>query len=245
MENPRPEKVAVVDEVKDRLDSTSATLLTEYRGLDVAAISELRRALRAAGGEYKIYKNTLVRFAARDLGLELEELLVGPTALAFITERPDGTPGDAVDVAKALRDFARTNPALVVKGGVLGTKPLSAESARALADVEPREVLLAKLAGLLAAPMVQLAGLLEALPRNFAYGLKALIDQQGGAPEAATDEAAAAADTTPDAAEETPSVAAAADEALAEEAPAEEPAAEAANTTDDASGEPEAPTEES
>jgi large subunit ribosomal protein L10 len=245
MENPRPEKVAVVDEVKDRLDSTSATLLTEYRGLDVAAISELRRALRAAGGEYKIYKNTLVRFAARDLGLELEELLVGPTALAFITERPDGTPGDAVDVAKALRDFARTNPALVVKGGVLGTKPLSAESARALADVEPREVLLAKLAGAMAAPMVQFAGLLEALPRNLAYGLKALIDQQGGAPEAATDEAAAAADTTPDAAEETPSVAAAADEALAEEAPAEEPAAEAANTTDDASGEPEAPTEES
>src|SRR5204863_8187876 len=74
MENPRPEKVAVVDEVRERLDSTSATLLTEYRGLDVSAISELRRALRAAGGEYKIYKNTLVRFAARDLGLELEEL---------------------------------------------------------------------------------------------------------------------------------------------------------------------------
>ena len=185
MENPRPEKVAVVDEVRERLDSTSATLLTEYRGLDVAAISELRRALRAAGGEYKIYKNTLVRFAARDLGLELEELLIGPTALAFITEKPDGTPGDAVDVAKALRDFARTNPNLVVKGGVLGTKPLTADEARALAEVEPREVLLAKLAGALAAPMVQFAGLLEALPRNFAYGLKALIDQQGGVPEEA------------------------------------------------------------
>ena len=183
MENPRPEKVAVVDEVRERLDSTSAALLTEYRGLDVTAISELRRALRAAGGEYKIYKNTLVRFAARDLGLELEELLTGPTAIAFITEKPDGTPGDAVDVAKALRDFARTNPSLVVKGGVLGTKPLTADEARALADVEPREVLLAKLAGALAAPMVQLAGLLEALPRNFAYGLKALIDQQGGVPE--------------------------------------------------------------
>ena len=183
MENPRPEKVAVVDEVRERLDSTSATLLTEYRGLDVAAISDLRRALRAAGGEYKIYKNTLVRFAARDLGLELEELLIGPTALAFITEKPDGSPGDAVDVARALRDFARTNPSLVVKGGVLGTKPLTADEARALAEVEPREVLLAKLAGAMAAPMVQFAGLLEALPRNFAYGLKALIDQQGGAPE--------------------------------------------------------------
>jgi large subunit ribosomal protein L10 len=231
MENPRPEKVAVVAEVKDRLDSTSATLLTEYRGLDVAAISELRRALRAAGGEYKIYKNTLVRFAARDLGLELEELLLGPTALAFITEKPDGTPGDAVDVAKALRDFARTNPALVVKGGVLGTKPLTADEARALAEVEPREVLLAKLAGALAAPMVQFAGLLEALPRNLAYGLKALIDQQGGVPETpVADEPAA--DTTPD-------------EAPAEEAPAEEPAAEADTTDDAPAAEAEAPTEES
>ena len=86
-------------------------------------------------------------------------------------------------MAKALRDFARTNPNLVVKGGVLGTKPLTADEARALAEVEPREVLLAKLAGALAAPMVQFAGLLEALPRNFAYGLKALIDQQGGVPE--------------------------------------------------------------
>ena len=103
----------------------------------MAAISELRRALRAAGGEYKIYKNTLVRFAARDLGLELEDLLTGPTAIAFITERPDGTPGDAVDVAKALRDFARTNPSLVVKGGVLGTKPLTADEARALAEWSP------------------------------------------------------------------------------------------------------------
>ena len=184
MENPRPEKVAVVDEVRERLDSTSAALLTEYRGLDVTAISDLRRALRQVGGEYKIYKNTLVRFAARDLGLELEELLTGPTAIAFITEKPDGSPGDAVDVAKALRDFARTNPNLVVKGGVLGTKPLTADEAKALAEVEPREVLLAKLAGALAAPMVQFAGLLEALPRNFAYGLQALIDQQGGVPDA-------------------------------------------------------------
>jgi large subunit ribosomal protein L10 len=235
MENPRPEKVAVVEEVRERLDSTSAALLTEYRGLDVAAISDLRRALREAGGDYKIYKNTLVRFAARDLGLELEELLIGPTAIAFITEKPDGTPGDAVDVAKALRDFARTNPSLVVKGGVLGTKPLTADEAKALADVEPREVLLAKLAGALAAPMVQFAGLLEALPRNFAYGLKALIDQQGGVPETPADEPA---DTTPDAATEAPEADAEAPadtDAPAEEAPAEEPTAEAdTDTTDDA-----------
>lgn len=238
MENPRPEKVAVVEEVRERLDSTSAALLTEYRGLDVAAISDLRRALRQVGGEYKIYKNTLVRFAARDLGLELEELLTGPTAIAFTTEKPDGSPGDAVDVAKALRDFARTNPNLVVKGGVLGTRPLTADEAKALADVEPREVLLAKLAGALAAPMVQLAGLFEALPRSFAYGLQALIDQQGGVPDVPAAEPAAG----PEAAAEAPEAEmAATDDTSAQEAPSEEPTAEA-DTTDDVAQE--APTEE-
>jgi large subunit ribosomal protein L10 len=255
MENPRSEKVAVVEEVRERLDATSAALLTEYRGLDVTALSDLRRALREVGGEYKIYKNTLVRFAARDLGLELEELLTGPTAIAFTTEKPDGTPGDAVDVAKALRDFARTNPNLIVKGGVLGTKPLTADEATALAEVEPREVLLAKLAGAMAAPMVQFAGLLEALPRNFAYGLKALIDQQGGVPE--EDAPVAEAAEEPDAAAEAPEAEATTDttdaavdapaedtDAPAEEAPAEEPAAEAESTTDDATAAADAPTEE-
>jgi large subunit ribosomal protein L10 len=244
MENPRPEKVAVVDDVRERLEATSAALLTEYRGLDVGAISDLRRALRTAGGEYKIYKNTLVRFAARDLGLDLEELLTGPTAITFITEKPDGTPGDAVDVAKALRDFAKGNPNLVVKGGVLGTKSLSADEARALADVEPREVLLAKLAGAMAAPMVQLAGLLQALPRNFAYGLKALIDEQGGVPETPADEPADATDAPADAeapATEAPADAAAT-EAPADDAPSEEPAAEAA--TDDTAAADDAPSEE-
>jgi large subunit ribosomal protein L10 len=184
MENPRPEKVAVVDEVQERFDAASAALLTEYRGLDVAAISELRRSLREAGGDYKVYKNTLVRFAAQKAGLDIEELLTGPTAIAFVGERPDGAPADAVLVAKALRDFARTHPALVVKGGVMDDRALSAEDARALADVEPREVLLARLAGAFAAPMQQFAGLLQALPRNFAYGLSALIEK-GGATDAA------------------------------------------------------------
>jgi large subunit ribosomal protein L10 len=182
MENPRPEKVAVVDEVRERFTSSSAALLTEYRGLDVSALGELRRALREAGGEYKVYKNTLVRFAAREAGLEIEELLTGPTAIAFVVERPDGAPGDAVVVAKALRDFARTYPALVVKGGVMDDRSLSADDAKALADIEPREVLLARLAGGLAAPMQQFAGLLQALPRNFAYGLSALIEKGGAAP---------------------------------------------------------------
>ena len=243
MENPRPEKVAVVDEVRERLDSTSAALLTEYRGLDVAAISDLRRALWLVGGEYKIYKNTLVRFAARDLGLELEDLLTGPTAIAFITEKPDGTPGDAVDVAKALRDFAKTNPNLIVKGGVLGTKLLTADEAQALAEVEPREVLLAKFAGALAAPMVQFAGLLEALPRNFAYGLKALIDQQGGVPE--PDAPVAEAADEPEAAAPAPEADAPADtDAPTDDAPTEEPAVEGETTTDDTAAVEEAPSEE-
>jgi large subunit ribosomal protein L10 len=178
MENPRPEKVAVVTEVRERLDSASAAFLTEYRGLKVKELAGLRRSVREAGGEYKIFKNTLARFAARDAGLlELEALLEGPTAIAFVE-------GDAVSVAKALRDFARTNPALVVKGGVLGTKVLTARDATALADLPSREVLLARFAGAMAAPMVQFAGLLQALPRNFAYGLKALIDQKGGPPVA-------------------------------------------------------------
>ena len=208
MENPRPEKVAVVDEVKDRLGSASAALLTEYRGLSVGQLAQLRRQLREAGGEMKVYKNTLVRFAARDLGLDLEEQLTGPTAIAFVD-------GDPVNVAKALRDFARTNPALVVKGGLLGEKALSAAETTALADVEPREVLLAKLAGAMAAPMVQFAGLLQALPRNFAYGLSALIEQQGGVPEGA-----------PSADEAQPA------DSLSEEAPAEAAPAASTDTTE-------------
>jgi len=182
MENPRPEKVAVVDEVRDRFGKTNAALLTEYRGLDVDALAQLRRALRDAGGEYKVYKNTLVRLAAREAGLDIEDMLTGPTAIAFVGERPDGAPGDAVLVAKALRDFARGNPSLVVKGGVMDDRPLTAEDARALADVEPREVLLARFAGALAAPMQQFAGLLQALPRNFAYGLSALIEKGDAGP---------------------------------------------------------------
>jgi len=177
VDNPRPEKVAVVAEVRERLQGADAAILTEYRGLAVKDLATLRRSLSDVGGDYRIYKNTLVRFAARDLGLDdLEAMLTGPTAIAFVN-------GDAVAVAKALRDFAKTNPALVVKGGLLADRVLSARDAGALADVAPREVLLARIAGSLAAPMVSFAGLLQALPRNLAYGLKALIDQRGGAPE--------------------------------------------------------------
>jgi large subunit ribosomal protein L10 len=227
---PRSEKVAVVDEVREHFSGADAAILTEYRGLTVTEISNLRRALSPAGGEYKVYKNTLVRFAARDLGIDLDAMLEGPTAIAFVK-------GDAVTVAKALRDFARTNPKLVVKGGLLGEKVLDAKDTAALADVAPREVLLARLAGGIAAPMVQFAGLLQALPRNLAYGLKALIDQKGGAPEAeaSAEEAPAVAEAEAPAAEaDAPAEAAAeapeAPEAVAEsteEATAEAPAAEA------------------
>jgi large subunit ribosomal protein L10 len=252
LENPRPEKVAVVEEVRARLDAADAAILTEYRGLSVKDMAVLRRSLTEAGGTYKVYKNTLVRFAARDLGLdELEAMLQGPTAIAFVA-------GDAVDVAKALRDFARTHPALVVKGGVLGTKVLSSADAAALADVAPREVLLARFAGALAAPMVQFAGLLQALPRNLAYGLKALIELKGGVPEpdaepagpAPTEASAPVEPEAEPAAEETPAAAPA--EPAAEETPAAaeapaEPAtpsdAEPAQTAAEAPAEPSGPSD--
>ena len=235
MENPRQEKVAVVNEVREKFAAAGAALLTEYRGLNVAAISQLRRQLREAGGEYKIYKNTLVRFAARDLGLEIDELLTGPTAIAFIE-------GDAAAVAKALRDYARTNPFLVVKGGLLGHKVVDAAAAAALADLPSRETLLARLAGAMAAPMQQFAGLLQALPRNFAYGLKALLDERGGVPmepasepvaeeaepEAATPEVEAESPIEPEAAAEEP---AAPETAVEEPAETAEPAADAAEET--------------
>jgi large subunit ribosomal protein L10 len=184
MENPRPEKVAVVAEVTERFASADAALVTEYRGMSVKSMSELRRVLSPAGGEYKVYKNTLVRFAARNHGIEgADELLTGPTAIAFVN-------GDAAAVAKALRDFARTNPLLVIKGGVLGTKVLDAKQVEALAELPSRDVMLAQIAGAFQAPLTKMAGLLQALPRNFAYGLKALIDQGGpDAAPAATDSA--------------------------------------------------------
>ena len=186
---PRPEKAAVVAEVRDRLAASDAALLTEYRGLNVGEMAALRRSLRAVGGEYTIYKNTMVRLAVAELGLDVAGLLTGPTAIAFVGSGDEGKTGDAAAVAKALRDFSRTNRALVLKGGVLGDKVLSADDLVALADLPPRDVLLAQLAGAFQAPMVKLAGLLQALPRNFAYGLKALIDTRSAPTGDPSDEA--------------------------------------------------------
>lgn len=229
MENPRPEKVAVVDEVREKFESADAVLFTEYRGLKVRELAELRENLRAAGGEYRVYKNTLVRRATKDLDIEadLEGDLTGPTALAFVGQKPDGTPGDAVMVAKALQAFAKSNPLLVVKGGLLGTHVLDADSAKALANVAPREELLARLAGGMAAPMREFAALLQAVPAKFAYGLQALIEA-GGAAGAPTDAAPADAETT----DEAP---APADEEETPAAAADETPADAGDTADAAS----------
>ncbi len=197
MDNPRPEKVAVVDEVRDRLAASTGAVLTEYRGLTVAELAELRRELTAAGGDYKIYKNTLVRLAIAD-GPQagVLDLLTGPTAIAFVQ-------GDVSAVAKALRDFSQANPHLVLKGGIVGSELLSASDVQTLASLPSRDALLAQFAGALSAPLQQLASLIQAVPRGLAYGLAALVDQrraEGGGTtdtlEADTAEGATAAGAT-------------------------------------------------
>jgi large subunit ribosomal protein L10 len=172
MSTVRTEKEAVVAEVREKLNAADAAIVTEYRGLTVAALAELRRSLRNVGAEYRVYKNTLARFAAREAGAEgLDDLLVGPTAITFVS-------GDVAAAAKTLKDYAKTNQLLVIRGGVIANKAVSAKDVEALADLPPREVLLAQFAGALQAPLVKTAGLLQALPRNMAYGLKALVDQK-------------------------------------------------------------------
>ncbi|CAB4718693.1 MAG: 50S ribosomal protein L10 [Actinobacteria bacterium] len=161
MENPRPEKVTTVAEIAAKLRGADAAILTEYRGLTVSQMAGIRRQLREAGGEWKVYKNSLARLAALQTGAEaLSSELVGPTAIAFVK-------GDVAAAAKVLREASKVNPQLVLKGGVMGDKFLSAKDVEVLADLPSRETLLA-----------MFAGLLTALPRNLAYGLKALIDQK-------------------------------------------------------------------
>ncbi|MEQ1700468.1 MAG: 50S ribosomal protein L10 [Ilumatobacteraceae bacterium] len=174
-ENPRAEKVAVVEEVAAKLSAADAVFITEYRGLKVSQLAGLRRQLRDAGGEYKVYKNTLARLGAAKAGVEgLDDMLLGPSGITFVD-------GDIAGVAKALRDAAKANPLLIIKGGVMGSTVLSAKDVEALAELPSREVLLSMFAGALQAPLVKTAGLLQALPRNLAYGIKALIDQREAA----------------------------------------------------------------
>ncbi|HEV3213109.1 MAG TPA: 50S ribosomal protein L10 [Acidimicrobiales bacterium] len=220
MDTIREGKVAVVEAVRARLDDADGAVVTEYRGLTVAEMASLRRALRAVGGDYKVFKNTLVRRAVEGSAhAPLTDLLEGPTAIAFVR-------GDVSAVAKALRDFARAAPSLVVKGGVLDGALLDAAELGALADLPSRDVLLAMFAGALAAPMRSMAGLLVALPQGLAYGLSALLESRGGTPVTAE---APAADEAP-AAVETADAADAPEGSGAEgtDGSAEAPAAEAA-----------------
>jgi large subunit ribosomal protein L10 len=169
---PRADKVAVVEEITAKLNAAGAVFVTEYRGLTVSQLAGVRNSLRNSDAEHVVYKNTLARLAVREAGLEgLHELLTGPNALTFVK-------GDVAGAAKALRDSAKTLPALVVKGGMLGNAPLTSSDVMALADLPSRDELLAQFAGALQAPLVKTAGLLQALPRNFAYGLSALIDKR-------------------------------------------------------------------
>jgi large subunit ribosomal protein L10 len=225
-------KIAVVDEVRTRIGESSASIVSEYRGLSVSELGQLRAALAAVGGDYRIFKNTLVRRAIDGGEYQpLSEYLTGPSALTFVE-------GDVSAVAKALKDFARANPLLVIKGGLADGSLLSSSDLAALADLPSRDVLLARIAGALAAPLQQMAGLLEALPRNLAYGISALIEQREAAGEKLPDAPAveAAADEAPDVAAEAPAaeapdvaVEAAADEAPAVDSPdAEIPATDAA-----------------
>jgi large subunit ribosomal protein L10 len=201
----RPDKAAAVAELTENFRSSSAAVLTEYRGLTVAQLKELRRSL-GDGASYNVVKNTLTKIAARDAGVDgLDDLLAGPSAVAFVK-------GEPVEAAKALRDFARTNPLLVIKGGVLDGRPISAEDISKLADLESREVLLAKAAGamnatmakaaaLFQAPLSQTARLVEALRAKQAEGAPAEAAPADDAGSPATD---AAADSTVDSTAEAP-----------------------------------------
>jgi len=175
MSTARAEKAAVVAEVRDKLAASNSVIVSEYRGLTVGALAKLRRTLRPLGAEYKVYKNSLVKIAARDGAMApVEPLVGGPVAITFVT-------GEVSAVAKAMREFARENEALKLKGAVVDGKAVDVKGLRALADLPSREVMLAKLAGLLKAPMANTAYMLSALPRKAAYGLKALVEQKEAA----------------------------------------------------------------
>src|SRR5918996_29328 len=181
----RPDKVAAVENIRARFEEADAALLTEYRGLGVGAIAEVRGALRDAGSDYKVLKNTLTRIAVREVGLEdLVAMLEGPTAIAFVK-------GDAAAAAKALDDAARKYPVLVIKGGVLNGKVIDASQAGQLARLEPRDVQLAKIAMMMNSPAQQLATVLSALLRNLGSMLAQVVDKKqsgelpGGSAEAA------------------------------------------------------------
>jgi large subunit ribosomal protein L10 len=217
----RPDKTAAVAEIVDSFNDSSASVLTEYRGLTVKQLQDLRRVL-GDNAHYAVVKNTLTKIAAKQAGVVgFDDLLNGPTAIAFIN-------GDLVEAAKGLRDFAKANPALVIKGGYVDGAPMGAAEIAKLADLESREVLLGKLAGamlgslsqavyLLNAPLAQAARVVGALEEKAKQDPSIL---QGGAGEPAAVEDSAADEATTDVAEST-------------EAPAEDVASEDAPATEE------------
>jgi large subunit ribosomal protein L10 len=191
-QEPSSEKTAAVAEITEQFANSSAAVITEYRGLSVKQLTTLRRAL-GSDTNYAIVKNTLTKRAAAEAGLPIDDsLLTGPTAIAFIS-------GDPVVAAKGLRDFAKTNPPLIIKGGVLDGKALSADEVRKIADLESREVLLAKLAGALIALPTRAAGLFLAPLSQMARLAKALEEKKADAAAPAAE--APAADAEADAAD--------------------------------------------
>ena len=172
------EKVAAVAELTDQFKDSSGAVLTEYRGLTVAQLAELRRSL-AGNATFTVVKNTLTKIAVTDAGLtdQLSSLLAGPSAVAFVD-------GDVVEAAKGLRDFAKAHPLLVIKGGVLDGKAISPSEIIKLADLEPREVLLAKLAGAMKASLAGAAATFNALPVQMAQLAEALRAKRTAAGEA-------------------------------------------------------------
>jgi len=233
---PSDEKIASVAELTEQFNNSNAAVITEYRGLSVKQITTLRRAL-GRDTTYAVVKNTLTKRAAAEAGFPIDDaLLTGPTAIAFIT-------GDPVEAAKGLRDFAKTNPPLIIKGGVLDGKALSAAEVTKIADLESREVLLAKLAGALKALPTRAAGLFQAPLSQMARLAKALEEKKpaGDAPviEAAVETVEAPVEAEAAVAEVTE------DEAPAAEAAPEavEASAESADTADEATETPAEPAE--
>jgi large subunit ribosomal protein L10 len=222
----KAEKVAAVAELTERFQDSAGAVLTEYRGLSVAQLGELRRTLGEAA-TFAVVKNTLTKIAVEQAGLEKEltPLLTGPSAVAFVT-------GDVVETAKGLRDFARANPLLVIKGGVLDGKALTPAEITRLADVEPREVLLAKLAGAMKATTSRAAGAFAALPvqmAQLAEALRAKSEAERGSPEPAAGPADSGSSDSGSLAGSGPD-ASSADEASPDEASPDEASSDAASS---------------
>ena len=226
---PNAEKTAAVAEITESFNSASAAVITEYRGLSVKQVTQLRRSL-GRDTTYEVVKNTLTKRAAAEAGIPIaDSLLTGPTAIAFVK-------GDPVEAAKGLRDFAKTTPLLVIKGGILDGKALSADEVNRIADLESREVLLAKLAGALKALPTRAAGLFQAPLSQMARLAKALEEKKpaGDEPIIGNIKAEAPAEAPAD-------VVAAADTADTAEAPAE--VVEATTDTAEATETPAEPAE--